>query len=152
MPTEKKKILEFKQYTKSDKMSYVIYAEIESLIRKKGGCVTNPQKYSTTKTGEHIPWGYLMWTISVFDHIENKHTLYRGKDCVKDCKIVLWFFKRTYKKYNCFSKEKNVTVNKRRINNISIHRGMLYLRKKNPKIVCWRYSISKSQRSISLYR
>ena len=70
MPTEKKKILEFKQYTKSDKMSYVIYADIESLIRKKGGCVTNPQKYSTTKTGEHIPWGYLMWTISVFDHIE----------------------------------------------------------------------------------
>ena len=47
MSTEKKKVLEFKQYTKSD-------AVIESLIRKKGGCVNNPQKYSTTKTGEHI--------------------------------------------------------------------------------------------------
>ena len=55
MSTEKKKILEFKQYTKSDKMSYVIYADIESLIRKKGGCITNPQKCSTAKTVEHIP-------------------------------------------------------------------------------------------------
>ena len=34
MPTEKKKILEFKQYMKSDKMPYIIYADIKSLIKK----------------------------------------------------------------------------------------------------------------------
>ena len=32
---------------------------------------------------EHIPFGYSMSTIWVFHHIENKHTLYRGKDSMK---------------------------------------------------------------------
>ena len=35
MPPAKNKILEFNQYMKSDKMPYIIYANIESLIRKK---------------------------------------------------------------------------------------------------------------------
>ena len=34
MPSEKGKILEFNQYMKSDKMPYIIYADIESLIKK----------------------------------------------------------------------------------------------------------------------
>ena len=55
MPPEKDKILEFNQYTKSDKMPYIIYAHIESLIKKIDGCVKNPENSSTTKIGEHIP-------------------------------------------------------------------------------------------------
>ena len=47
------------------------------------GCTNNPEKYSTTKIGEHIPCGYSVSTIWGFDHIEDKHTLYRGKDCMK---------------------------------------------------------------------
>ena len=43
MSTEKGKILEFKQYMKSNKIPYVIYADIESLIRKIDGCVNNPK-------------------------------------------------------------------------------------------------------------
>ena len=38
MPSEKDKILEFKLSMKSDKMSYVIYTDLESLIRKIDGC------------------------------------------------------------------------------------------------------------------
>ena len=38
---------------------------------------------STTKIGEHIPYGYSMSTIWTFDHIEKKHTLYWGKDYMK---------------------------------------------------------------------
>ena len=34
MPSEKDKILEFNQYMKSDKTPCIIYAEIESSIRK----------------------------------------------------------------------------------------------------------------------
>ena len=34
MPSEKNKILEFNQYMKSDKMPYIIYAGMESLIKK----------------------------------------------------------------------------------------------------------------------
>ena len=80
---ERDKILEFNQYMKSDKMPYIIYADIESLIRKIDGCANNPEKSSKTKIGQHIPCLYSKSTICGFDHIEGKHTLYRGKDCMK---------------------------------------------------------------------
>ena len=83
MPSEKDKILEFNQYIKSNKTPYIIYADMESVIKKIDGCANNPENSSTTKIGEHIPCGYLMATIWTFDHIENKHTLYRSKDCMK---------------------------------------------------------------------
>ena len=83
MLSKKVKVLEFNQYMKSDKMPYLIYADIESLIRKIDGCANNPKDSSTTKIGEHIPCGYSMSTIWTFDHIENKHSLYLGKYCMK---------------------------------------------------------------------
>ena len=36
-------------------MTYIIYADIESSIRKIDGCANNPGKFSTTKIGKHIP-------------------------------------------------------------------------------------------------
>ena len=58
---------------KPDKMSYTIYADIESLIKKIDGCANNPKISSTTKTDEHTPCDYSMSAIRVFDHIESKH-------------------------------------------------------------------------------
>ena len=43
IPSEKDNILEFKQYMKSDKMPYIIYADIESLIKKIDRCANNPE-------------------------------------------------------------------------------------------------------------
>ena len=68
---------------KSDKMSYITYADIKSLIRKIDGCANNPEKSSTTKICEYIPCGYSMSKIWGFDHREDKHTLYCRKDCMK---------------------------------------------------------------------
>ena len=65
--------LEFNQYMKSDKMSYIIYTDIESLIKKKVKYANNPENSSTTKIGEHI---------------ENKHTLccmQDGNFIIKSC-------------------------------------------------------------------
>ena len=42
---------------KSDKIPYIIYADIDSLIKKINGCANNPEKSSTTKIGEYIPCG-----------------------------------------------------------------------------------------------
>ena len=55
MPSEKDNILESNQYMKSNKMSYIICANIESLIKKIDRCANNPANSSTTKIGEHIP-------------------------------------------------------------------------------------------------
>ena len=64
-------------------MPSIIYADIESFIRKIDGCANNPEKSSTTKLDEHIPCRYSMSKIWRFDDIESKLALYCWKDCMK---------------------------------------------------------------------
>ena len=45
------------------------------------------EKSSTMKICKHIPCRYPMPTILGFDHIENKHTLYHGKEWWKSSVI-----------------------------------------------------------------
>ena len=39
-------------------MLYIISTDLESLIRKTDGCTNNPEKSSTTKLSEHMPFRY----------------------------------------------------------------------------------------------
>ena len=68
---------------KSDKIPYIIYADLESLIKKIDEYANNPEKSSTIKVSEHVPCIHPMSTIWAFDNIENKHTLYQ------DCESIL---------------------------------------------------------------
>ena len=43
MSSEDTKILEFNQNQKSDKASFIIYTDIESLTEKINGCKNNPK-------------------------------------------------------------------------------------------------------------
>ena len=83
MLSEDTKILEFNQYQKCDKAPFIIYADLECIIEKIDGCKKISENVSTTKVSEHIPSGFSMPTISSFRSIENKHGVYRGKDCMK---------------------------------------------------------------------
>ena len=83
MSFEDAKILEFNHYQKSDKAPFIIYADLECLIERTDGCKNNSENSSTANLSEHIPSGFLMSTISSFRSIENKHAVYRGKDCMK---------------------------------------------------------------------
>ena len=68
-----------------------------------------------------------MSTIWAFDHIKNKHILYRQKDCMKEfCESS----RKLMKNVIDFEKKKNATVNKRRTKITSRCRSMLYLWKK----------------------
>ena len=71
MPSEDTEILKFNQYQKCDKVSFIIYVDLECLIEKIDGCKNNPQNSS----------GFTISTIS-FKSIENKHDAYRSKYCV----------------------------------------------------------------------
>ena len=51
-------------------MPYIIYADIESLIKKIDGCAANPEKPSTPKKAEYVPCEYSMSTIYAFYHME----------------------------------------------------------------------------------
>ena len=128
--SEKDNILEFNQYMNSDKMPYIIYADIESLIKKTDGCANNSENSSITKIDEHILCGYSMLTIWDFDKIGNKHTLYHGEDCMKKfCTSLREHAMNVIK----FWEEKNVIANKRRTKIISKCESILYLWKKNLK-------------------
>ena len=43
---------------KSDKILYIIYADLESLIKKINGQANNPAISATENVGEHFPCGY----------------------------------------------------------------------------------------------
>ena len=76
------------------------------------GFGNNPEKSSTSKIGEHIPCGYSISTIWRFDHIENKHTLYPGKDCIKQfCS----FLRKYAKNIIAFEKQKNLLLAKEKL-------------------------------------
>ena len=74
---------ELNKYRKSDKASFIIYADFECLIEKIDGCEKNPENLSTTKVSGHFPSGFPMTMVSSFRSIENKHHVYIGKDCMK---------------------------------------------------------------------
>ena len=52
------KILGFNQFQKSDKATFLIYADLECIIEKIDGCKNNPENSSTTKVSKHIPSGF----------------------------------------------------------------------------------------------
>ena len=83
MPSEDTKILEFNQYKKSGKVPFIIYVDLECIIEKIDGCKNNLENSSTTKLSKHIPSVFSMSTISLSRSIENKHDVYRSKDCMK---------------------------------------------------------------------
>ena len=69
-------------------MRPIIYIDLESLIGKINGYENNPEKSSTTKIGEHIPYGYTMSRILGFDLISpEKKTELKSRKDVKECYI-----------------------------------------------------------------
>ena len=83
MPFEDTKILEIHQYKKSDKASFIIYANVECIVEKTDRYKNNPQNWFTAKVSERIPSAFSMSTISSLRNTENNHDVYRGKDCMK---------------------------------------------------------------------
>ena len=86
--------------------------------------LNNPENSSTTKVGKHIPSSFSMPTISSFKSIENKHDVYRGKDCMKKFfkkkKIKLQMNSRNHikmQKFVIFVK-KNLKTNMLKLKNI----------------------------------
>ena len=122
MPSEDTKILGLNQYQKSNKALFIIYANLECLTEKIGGCKNNPENSYTTRVSEHISSGFSMSTISSFKSIENKHDVYRGKDCMKKfCESL------REQAMNIINYKKNEFINKRAEAIIRKYKNLLYL-------------------------
>ena len=83
MPTDKTNIIKSNQGHKSLKLHFIIYADLECLLKKIDMCQNNPDLSSTTKINQHIPSGYSICTSCSFDKSNNKLSYYRGEDCMR---------------------------------------------------------------------
>ena len=74
MPYADNNVLESKPGKKSLKHAFVIYADLECLLKKMNACNNNPNKSYTTVKELHKPSGYSLLTLCSFDKSENKQT------------------------------------------------------------------------------
>ena len=88
MPSPNNSIMKYNQGEKSLELPFIIYADLECLLKKIDTCYNNPDLSSTTKINQHIPSGYAIYNNCLFDKSNNKLSYYRGEDCMKRfCKV-----------------------------------------------------------------
>ena len=83
MPKENNKTLEYKHGEKSLKVPFMIYADLECLLKKIHSCQNDPEKSSTEKKAKHIPSGYALFIHCSFDASKNELDYYRGEYCME---------------------------------------------------------------------
>ena len=83
MPSSNNNLIKYNQGEKSLKLPFVIYADLECILKKIDTCQNNPDLSPTTKINQHIPSGYSIYTSCSFDKYNNKLSYYRGEDCMR---------------------------------------------------------------------
>ena len=83
MPTKANNTLKYNYGEKSLKAPFTIYADLECLLIKQQSCQNNPNESYTERKVMHEPSGYALSLIGLFDSRGNKHSVYRGRDCIK---------------------------------------------------------------------
>ena len=83
MPEEGENILKYSPGDKSLKAPFIIYADLECLLKKEQFFQNNPENSYTQRKAKHKPSGYSLNLICSFDETKNRHKFYRRKDCIK---------------------------------------------------------------------
>ena len=84
MPTKDNKTLKYNHVEKSLKAPFTIYADLQCLLIKEKSCQNNPNESYTERKAKQEPSGYSLSLVSSFNSKENKHNVYRGRDCIKN--------------------------------------------------------------------
>ena len=82
MPKEHEKI-KYLSGEKSLKVPFILYADLECLLKKMHYCQNNPKNSYTEKKAKNKPSGYSQCSICSFDDTKNRRYFYREKDCVE---------------------------------------------------------------------
>ena len=83
MPDKDNNILEYISEEKSLKVPFIIYADLEYLLKKINICSNNPKKSYTEKKAVHKFSGYSLVKCCSFDKSKNERKYYRGEDNMK---------------------------------------------------------------------
>ena len=108
MPSLNNNLIKYNQGEKPLKIPFVIYADLEWILKKISTCYNYPDLSSTAKINQHIPSGYSIYTSCSFDKSNNKLIYYKGEDCMKRfCKDlkdhatkIIDFKKKNYDSFN----------------------------------------------------
>ena len=92
MPKEHEEI-KYLPEEKSLKVPFIIYADLECLLKKMLSSKNNPENYYVEKKVTHKPSGYAWCSICSLDDTKNRGYIYREKYCIekfcKDLKVLL---------------------------------------------------------------
>ena len=83
IPNKDNNILKYNHGEKSMKAPFIIYVDMESLLKEISICHINPNESSTTKIIKHTPSGCLLFTHCSIDNTKNRLDYYRGKNWMK---------------------------------------------------------------------
>ena len=83
MSEEDKNTLKYRPGEKSLKVPFIIYADLECLLKKEQSCQNNPKKSYTERKAKHKPSRYSWSLICSFDETKNKRIFYRRKVVLK---------------------------------------------------------------------
>ena len=67
MPEESKNVLKYRPGDKSLKLPFIIYADLECLLKKEQFCQNNPKNSYTERKAKHKPSGYSLKLNCLFD-------------------------------------------------------------------------------------
>ena len=83
MPEKNKNKLKYRYGEKLLKAPFIIYADLECLLKKEQSCQNNPKKSYTERKAKHKPSRYSWSLICSFDETKNKRKFYRRKVVLK---------------------------------------------------------------------
>ncbi|KAK5640735.1 hypothetical protein RI129_009282 [Pyrocoelia pectoralis] len=86
LPDETNKYLQFKHLSYQEKVPFVVYADLESILEK---CPDN-QNTNTRLCDKHIPFSVAYYLKCSYNDELSKFRLYRGRDCIQ------WFVKELH--------------------------------------------------------
>ena len=90
MPDKDNNILKYNPREKCMRVSFIIYAHLESLLENISTCHNDPEKLLTTKINRYTPSSNSFFTHCLFYTTKNREPdCYRGKECVENfCKTL----------------------------------------------------------------
>ena len=78
-----KNILKYSPGDKSLKALFIIYVDLEGLLKKEQLSQNNAENSYTEKKAKHKPSGYSLSLIWLFEETKNRSKFYRRKDCIE---------------------------------------------------------------------
>ena len=99
MPT-RNPIVEYSNGQHQFKVSFVMYADFESILEPIQGVSNNPAQSSTRGVNVHKPSGWCLHSKFAYGKVKKPTTQYRGPDCVeKFCEKIISEAKRLYESF-----------------------------------------------------